>query len=97
MHDTVQVGDVLTPSVPFGALALDDCTGSPMVFAGTGTGITPMAGMLSHLARPDPSCRSRCCAPITTTSRGQVLDDIAALPGDTRTTTSLAVSVGSSP
>lgn len=58
LHDSVQVGDVLTPSVPFGALSLDDDTGSPMVFASAGIGITPMAGMLSHLARPNPSCRS---------------------------------------
>jgi nitric oxide dioxygenase len=46
--DTVQVGDVLTMSLPFGDVVLDD-SGRPVVFASAGIGITPMAGMLSHL------------------------------------------------
>src|SRR5262249_27434897 len=50
LHATVKVGDVLSVSVPFGALVLDDYSGRPMVFASAGIGITPMAGMLSHLA-----------------------------------------------
>jgi nitric oxide dioxygenase len=48
--DTVQVGDRLTLSLPFGDVVLDD-SGRPVVFASAGIGITPMAGMLSHLAR----------------------------------------------
>jgi nitric oxide dioxygenase len=51
LHDTVDVGDVLNLSVPSGALALDDYTGSAMVFVSAGIGITPMAGMLSHLVK----------------------------------------------
>jgi nitric oxide dioxygenase len=47
LHDTVEVGDVLTLSVPFGALALDDYTGSPMVFVSAGIGIPRRDG---HLA-----------------------------------------------
>jgi nitric oxide dioxygenase len=46
--DQVQVGDVLTLSLPFGDVVLDD-SGRPVVFASAGIGITPMAGMLSHL------------------------------------------------
>src|SRR3712207_9241497 len=45
--DTVQVGDVLTLSLPFGDVVLDDWR--PAVFASAGIGVTPMAGMLSHL------------------------------------------------
>jgi nitric oxide dioxygenase len=46
--DRVQVGDRLTMSLPFGDVVLDD-SGRPVVFASAGIGITPMAGMLSHL------------------------------------------------
>jgi nitric oxide dioxygenase len=46
--DSVDVGDVLTMSLPFGDVVLDDA-GRPVVFASAGVGITPMAGMLSHL------------------------------------------------
>ena len=48
LHDAVGVGDVLTLSLPFGDVVLDD-SGRPVVFASAGIGITPMAGMLSHL------------------------------------------------
>jgi nitric oxide dioxygenase len=46
--ESVQVGDLLTMSLPFGDVVLDD-TGGPLVFASAGIGVTPMAGMLSHL------------------------------------------------
>lgn len=46
--DSVQVGDTLTMSPPFGDVVLDDA-GRPVVFMSAGIGITPMAGMLSHL------------------------------------------------
>ena len=49
LHDTVDVGDVLTMSLPYGDVVLDDA-GRPVVFASAGIGIAPMAGMLSHLA-----------------------------------------------
>ena len=51
-RDTVDVGDVLTMSLPFGDVVLDDA-GRPVVFASAGIGITPMAGMLSHLVAAD--------------------------------------------
>jgi nitric oxide dioxygenase len=46
--DETRVGDVLTLSLPFGDVVLED-SGRPVVFASAGIGITPMAGMLSHL------------------------------------------------
>jgi nitric oxide dioxygenase len=48
LHDSVDIGDVLTLSLPYGDVVLDD-SGRPVVFASAGIGITPMAGMLSHL------------------------------------------------
>jgi nitric oxide dioxygenase len=84
LHDAVNVGDVLTMSVPFGAVTLDDAAGRPLVFASAGIGITPMAGMLSHLAAATSSL------PVmllhadhneeSFALRDQVLTDIAALP-----------------
>ncbi|WP_136517793.1 globin domain-containing protein [Cellulomonas telluris] len=84
LHDTVQVGDTLTMSVPFGDVVLDD-SGRPLVFVSAGIGITPMAGMLSHLV----AAGSR--LPVTLLHadvredafalRRQVLDDVRALGG----------------
>ena len=48
LHDTVGIGDVLTLSLPYGDVVLDDA-GRPVVFVSAGMGIAPMAGMLSHL------------------------------------------------
>lgn len=48
LHDSVGVGDTLTMSLPFGNVVLDD-SGRPPVFISAGMGISPMAGMLSHL------------------------------------------------
>jgi nitric oxide dioxygenase len=49
LFDRVDVGDRLTMSLPYGDVVLDD-SGRPVVFASAGIGVTPMAGMLSHLA-----------------------------------------------
>ena len=46
--ESYQIGDTLTMSVPFGDVVLDD-SGRPAVFVSAGIGVTPMAGMLSHL------------------------------------------------
>jgi nitric oxide dioxygenase len=83
LYDNVQVGDRLTMSLPFGDVVLDDS--QPVVFASAGIGITPMAGMLSHLATAGSHL------PITLLHadvdeasfalRQQVLDDVAKLPG----------------
>jgi nitric oxide dioxygenase len=48
LHESVNVGDVITMSLPYGDVVLDD-GGRPVVFASAGIGIAPMAGMLSHL------------------------------------------------
>jgi nitric oxide dioxygenase len=48
LHDDVGIGDVLTLSLPYGDVVLDDA-GRPVVFVSAGMGIAPMAGMLSHL------------------------------------------------
>ncbi|TWV35860.1 hemin transporter [Streptomyces misionensis] len=49
LHDSVGVGDTVSLSLPYGDVVLDDA-GRPVVFAGAGIGVSPMAGMLSHLA-----------------------------------------------
>jgi nitric oxide dioxygenase len=51
LHDMVDKRDVLTLSLPYGDVVLDDA-GRPVVFASAGTGGAPMAGTLSHL-RPE--------------------------------------------
>ena len=80
--DSVQVGDTLTMTLPFGDVVLDDWR--PAVFASAGIGVTPMAGMLSHLRHAGSGL------PITLLHadvdeasfalRHQVLDDVRALP-----------------
>ncbi|GAA1751046.1 globin domain-containing protein [Kocuria aegyptia] len=50
LHDRIQVGDELTLSAPFGDVVLE-YTDRPVVLASAGIGITPMAGMLSHLVK----------------------------------------------
>ena len=83
--DHVHVGDRLTMSLPFGDVVLDDSR--PVVMASAGIGITPMAGMLSHLTA------ARSHLPIVLLHadadensfalRRQVLADVRALPGAT--------------
>jgi nitric oxide dioxygenase len=80
--DSVGVGDRLTLSAPFGDVVLDDSR--PVVFASAGVGITPMAGMVSHLAAAGSHL------PITVLHadadeasfalRDQVLEDVRFLP-----------------
>jgi nitric oxide dioxygenase len=49
LHRTVQTGDELTLSAPFGDVVLDDAD-TPLLLVSAGIGCTPMAGMLEHLA-----------------------------------------------
>ncbi|MDQ0259179.1 nitric oxide dioxygenase [Sinomonas atrocyanea] len=49
IHDSLEVGDELILSAPFGDVVLAEGDG-PVVFASAGIGVTPFAGMLSHLA-----------------------------------------------
>jgi nitric oxide dioxygenase len=80
--DSVQVGDRLTLSLPFGDVVLDDSR--PVVFASAGIGITPMAGMLSHLAAARSHLQITLLhADVDEASfalRQQVLDDVRFLP-----------------
>lgn len=82
--DEVQVGDTLTMSVPFGDVVLDD-SGRPLVFASAGVGITPMAGMLSHLVAAGSELEVHVLhADVeerTFALREQVLADVRRLPG----------------
>jgi nitric oxide dioxygenase len=83
LFEQVDVGDRLTMSLPYGDVVLDD-SGRPVVFASAGIGVTPMAGMLSHLATAGSHL------PITVLHadlhegsfalRHQVLDDVRKLP-----------------
>ena len=83
LHEDVQVGDVLTMSLPFGDVVLDD-SGRPVVFASAGIGVTPMAGMLSHLVRASSHLqvivRHADLDEQSFALRRQVLDDVRALP-----------------
>ncbi|WP_329600243.1 globin domain-containing protein [Streptomyces pseudovenezuelae] len=49
LHRTVQPGDELTLSAPFGDVVLDE-SDTPLVLASAGIGCTPMVGMLARLA-----------------------------------------------
>ena len=70
-------------SLPFGDVVLDD-SGRPVVFASAGIGITPMAGMLSHLAAagsaPADHAAARRRDEASFALRRQVVDDVLALP-----------------
>jgi len=83
LHHTVDVGDVLTMSLPFGDVVLDG-SGRPAVFCSAGIGITPMAGMLSHLvaagSHSDVVLLHADANEQSFALRRQVLDDIRALP-----------------
>jgi nitric oxide dioxygenase len=83
LHDAVQVGDVLTLSLPYGDVVLDD-SGSPVVFVSAGIGVAPMAGMISHLVVAGSHLPIRLLhADLDEASfalREQVRADVAALP-----------------
>jgi nitric oxide dioxygenase len=82
LHDSVNVGDVLTMSLPYGDVVLDD-SGRPVVFASAGIGISPMAGMLSHLVTAGSGLQIVLLhADLNESSfamRQQVVDDIGAM------------------
>ncbi|RBY92561.1 globin domain-containing protein [Blastococcus sp. TF02A-30] len=83
LHDRVDVGNRIEMSLPFGDVVLDD-SGRPVVFASAGIGITPMAGMLSHLVNAGSHLDIRLWhAALDESSwalRQQVLDDVRKLP-----------------
>ena len=97
LHNEVQVGDEVLLSAPFGDVVLE-YTDRPLVLASAGIGITPMAGMLSHLVKSGMQRQvillhaddSEESFPL----RGQVREDLAALPDGTLKTWFLNPSVG---
>jgi len=59
IRDNVCVGDLLDVTLPFGDLHTDDLSTGPVMLISAGIGITPMIGILEHLAaeRPDAHVR----------------------------------------
>jgi len=87
LHDAIGIGDVLTMSLPYGDVVLDDA-GRPVVFASAGIGIAPMAGMLSHLVtassglnitllHADPDEASFALIPVSGGSAGPGIGELA--------------------
>ncbi|WP_345151315.1 globin domain-containing protein [Arthrobacter ginkgonis] len=83
LHREVHVGDEVVLSAPFGDVVLE-YSDRPVVFASAGIGITPMAGMLSHLVKSGSTRKVRLLhaddAPGTFALRRQVEEDLARLP-----------------
>ena len=84
LHAGVNVGDEVVLSLPFGDVVLKSAD-RPVVFVSAGIGITPMAGMISHLAQAN-SQRSVTLLHAdhsagTFALRDQVRADLAQLPG----------------
>jgi nitric oxide dioxygenase len=83
LHDRVQVGDEVVLSAPFGDVVLE-YTDRPVVLASAGIGITPMAGMLSHLVMSGTQRRvlflHATTSPASFALRRQVTEDLKSLP-----------------
>ena len=83
LHDEIQPGDELTMSVPYGDVVLDD-SGRPVVFAGAGIGVAPLAGMVSHLVAAgshlDVTMLHADADEESFPLRAQIADDLAHLP-----------------
>lgn len=54
LHERVATGDTLEISLPFGDLTIDPDATTPLVLISAGVGVTPMVGILEHLAARDP-------------------------------------------
>jgi nitric oxide dioxygenase len=89
LHKDVQVGDEVVLSAPFGDVVLE-YTDRPVVLASAGIGITPMAGMLSHMVKAGAQRTVRFLhadtSPGTFALRAQVTEDLQKLPDATLTT-----------
>lgn len=97
LHNEVGVGDEVVLSAPFGDVVME-YTDRPLVLASAGIGITPMAGMLSHLVKSGSQRQvmllhaddSEESFPL----RGQVREDLGTLPDGTLKTWFLNPTVG---
>ena len=98
LHDQVNVGDEVTLSAPFGDVVLE-YTDRPVVLASAGIGITPMAGMLSHLVKSNSQRKVMFLhaddSPESFALREQVRADLAALPDASMATWFLNAGAGS--
>ncbi|WP_033823452.1 globin domain-containing protein [Kitasatospora sp. MBT63] len=83
LHANLRTGDKVTVSRPFGDLTLEDGDG-PLLLASAGIGVTPMAGMLDHLARTGSTRRVIAVhgdrSPADHAHAAELADRIAALP-----------------
>lgn len=83
LHNTVQIGDEIVLSAPFGDVVLE-YSDRPLVLASAGIGITPMAGMLSHLVKSGSQRQvmfmHAANSPDSFALRGQVTADLKKLP-----------------
>ncbi|MFI6869829.1 globin domain-containing protein [Nocardia sp. NPDC050406] len=58
LHDTVEVGDDLEITLPFGDLTIDTAATTPLVLISAGVGVTPMVAILEYLAANTPARRT---------------------------------------
>ena len=83
LYSEVQVGDEVVLSAPFGDVVLE-YTDRPVVMASAGIGITPMAGMLSHLVKSGSQRQVMLLhaddSPASFPLRAQVTEDLAQIP-----------------
>jgi len=83
LHDRAKIGDEVILSAPFGDVVLDT-SDRPVVFASAGIGVTPMAGMLSHLTQQRSGRQvlflHAGTSPKTFALREQVAADLQTLP-----------------
>lgn len=54
LHETLEAGDELQVTLPFGDLTLDTASKAPVVLVSAGIGATPILGMARHLAAHQP-------------------------------------------
>lgn len=58
LHDTIDRGDRLEITLPFGDLTIDTTAATPLVLISAGVGVTPMAGIMEYLAANTPTRRT---------------------------------------
>jgi len=82
LHNEIQEGDEVVLSAPFGDVVLE-YTDRPVVMASAGIGITPMAGMLSHMVKAGSQRQVMLLhaddTPASFPLRAQVTEDLAQL------------------
>jgi nitric oxide dioxygenase len=83
LHATAKIGDEVILSAPFGDVVLEPGD-RPVVFASAGIGVTPMAGMLSHLTQQRSEREvlflHAGTSPQTFALRDQITADLQSLP-----------------